>query len=112
VNLTNTSDIFSLFRWDYPINFARASLDVPTDACNAQLKQMWWAQKVYAIEGRHFPNEVLFSINDLRPYVPLTPQGNIHSCPAAGMYTSGGSLTNPPTCSLSTTGGHKLNDLP
>jgi hypothetical protein len=110
--LTNTSDIFSLFKWDYPINFARASLDVPTDACNAQLKQMWWAQKAYTIEGRHFPNEVLFSINDLRPYVPLTPQGNIHPCPAAGMYASGGSLTNPPTCSLSTTGGHKLTDLP
>jgi hypothetical protein len=107
--LTNASDIFSLYRFD-PINFARASLDVPTDACVGQLKQLWWAQKVWLIETRRFPNDVV-SLDELRPYVPLTPQGNIYPCPGAGMYAIGGTATNPPTCSLSTV-GHILTDLP
>jgi hypothetical protein len=108
--LTNTSDIFSLYAFSGPINFARASLDVPTDACVGQLKQLWWAQKVWVIETRRFPNEVV-SLNELRPYVPLTPQGNIYPCPAAGFYTMGTTVTNPPTCSLSTV-GHVITALP
>jgi hypothetical protein len=107
--LTNASEILSFSRFD-PIHFIRASLDVPTDACIAQLKQMWWGQKVYSIEARLSPTDTL-SFGQLKPYIHLTPGGSIPVCPGGGVYVMGGSITNPPTCSLSTA-GHILTDLP
>jgi hypothetical protein len=109
LQLTNTSQIISLSRFT-PTHFVRASLDVETDVCIAQLKQMSWGLKVYAIEGRRFPNDV-YMWNNLRPYVPLTTQGNIIPCPTGGSYATGGPLTNPPTCSLSAV-GHRPTDSP
>lgn len=107
--LTNTSDIISLTRFD-PTHFVRASLDVPTDVCVAQLKQMWWGQKVFAIEHRLSPNDVV-ALDQLRSYVHLSPQGDIPVCPAGGTYTTTDVVTNAPTCTLSTV-GHRLIDLP
>jgi hypothetical protein len=107
--LTNSSEIIPLPRFD-PIHFVRASLDVPTDVCIGQLKQMWWGQKVFAIERRLAPNDVV-AFDQLRPYVHLTPQGYIYVCPGGGAYATGNTVTNPPTCALSTA-GHTFTDLP
>jgi hypothetical protein len=106
---TNTSQIISLSRFT-PTHFVRASLDVHTDVCTAQLKQMSWGLKVYAIEGRRFPNDA-YMFSFLRPYVPLTPQGNIIPCPTGGSYVIAGLITNPPTCSLSIV-GHFMTGSP
>jgi hypothetical protein len=109
LQLTNTSEMISLSRLD-PIHFVRAALDVRTDVCIAQLKQMWWGKKVLAIEARLSPTAGV-GFTAIKPYIHLTPQGDIIPCPEAGTYASGNSLTNPPTCSLSTV-GHKPADFP
>src|SRR6267142_1087615 len=102
LQLTNSSEVISLSRFD-PIHFIRAALDARTDGCVGQLKQMWWAQKLFAIETRRWPTDVA-SFGDLKPYLHLTPQGLIYVCPGGGTYTLAGTLTNPPTCTLSTAG--------
>jgi hypothetical protein len=102
LQLTNSSEVISLSRFN-PIHFARASLDVHTDVCIGQMKQMWWGQKVYSIEARLSPTDTL-SFGQLKPYIHLTPGGSIPVCPGGGIYVMGGSVTNPPACSLSTAG--------
>jgi hypothetical protein len=107
--LTNTTENLSLTRFE-PLHFTRASLDVPTDVCVAQLKQLWWGQKVFAIESRSFPNSIA-TFEQIRPYVHLTPQGAIYACRSGGTYATGATLTNPPTCTLSSF-GHKMTEMP
>jgi hypothetical protein len=110
LQLTNTPEIISLSKLD-PNHFVRAALDVRTDVCIAQLKQMWWGQKVFAIEARLLPNAAGVGFTPIKPYIHLTPQGNIIGCPEGGTYASFGPLTNPATCTLSTI-GHRPPILP
>jgi hypothetical protein len=109
VRLTNTSEIISLSRPD-PNHFIRAALDAHTDGCVAQLQQLIWAQKVYGIENR-LPATGGASFTQLKPYIHLTPQGDFIGCPEGGTYAMIGTLTNPPTCTLSTI-GHTTGGFP
>jgi hypothetical protein len=107
--LTNSPDVLSLARI-YSTHFLRVSLDVHRDMCVGQLKQMWWGQKVFVIESGQFPNASI-TIDQLRPYVHLTPQGTIYTCPGFGTYVGATVVTEPLTCTLSTD-GHKMTVLP
>jgi hypothetical protein len=109
LQLTNSPEIISLSRLD-PNHFVRAALDVRTDVCIAQLMQMWWGQKTFAIEARLFPNDAL-GLLQIKPYLHLTPQGDFYYCPEGGTYAIGGDVKNAATCSLSTA-GHRPPVLP
>jgi hypothetical protein len=109
IQLTNATSVISIPRLGVS-HFIRVSLDVPTDVCVAQLKQMRWAQTVYAIEKEKSETDS-YGLVDLRPYVPLNSEGNISPCPEGAYYASGGNLTNAPTCSLHAR-GHWIPDAP
>ncbi len=90
--------------------YIRASFDIFTDMCVAQLKQMRWAAYMAAIERRlSYSSPVGFP--DLRPYIPLTPDGIPHTCPAGGTYATGDMIIDSPTCTLSSH-GHTVQPLP
>lgn len=109
LQLTNPITVVSLQRLA-PAHFVRASLDVPTDVCVAQLKQMHWALAVFAIEQEQSESSS-YSLFNIMPYVPLNSQGEINYCPEGGTYASGGSITYAPTCTLSSR-GHAIPDAP
>jgi hypothetical protein len=109
IQLTNSTSVVSVPRVGQN-HFIRASLDVPTDVCVAQLKQMRWATIVYAIEREESETDTYGLVN-LETYVPLTSQGTIFTCPEGGTYISGGSITNSPTCTLQAR-GHVIPDTP
>jgi hypothetical protein len=109
VHLTNDAVVVSVSRFGNP-HFSRAWLDVPTDTCVGQLKQLRWATRVLGIEHRLSPTDAV-SLNDIKPYVPLTPQGNIIQCPGHGFYSLGGRILDNPTCVLGYL-GHVLTDTP
>lgn len=109
LQLTNSTSLFTIQGLG-PTHFVRASFDIFTDMCVAQLKQMHWAGNLAAIERRlSYSSAVGFT--DLRPYIPLTSQGLPHTCPAGGTYAIGGMIINAPTCSLSSH-GHTVQPLP
>jgi hypothetical protein len=109
LQLTNTSEIISIPRLA-PTHFLRASLDSHTDGCVAQLQQMIWGQRIFGIENR-LPPTSGGGFTQLRPYIHLTPQGDIYTCPEGGTYALSGILTNPPSCTFSTV-GHRPPVLP
>jgi hypothetical protein len=109
LQLTNPATVVSIQRIQLN-HFVRASLDVPTDACVAQLKRYWWAVHIYAMEIELQTSDT-YSFTDLYPYVPTDPRGNLYGCPAGGSYASGGAVRNPPYCSLGLHGGgHVITD--
>jgi hypothetical protein len=103
LQLTNPATVVSIQRLQSN-HFVRASLDVPTDVCVGQLKQMWWAVHILAMDhpdifyGGTHPGPYTFF--DLRTYVPLTSNGSLHGCPDHGFYNPGVAVTTPPTCTL------------
>ncbi len=109
IQLTNATAIFSIPRLGAN-HFIRASLNVPTDICVTQLKQMRWALTVFAIEQEESESSS-YSFFNIMPYVPLNSQGQINYCPEGGTYASGGSITNAPTCTLHSR-GHVIPDVP
>jgi len=109
LQLTNTSEVISLFRLD-PTQFLRVSLDAHTDGCIAHLREMMWGKKIHGIENR-LPPTANFGFIQLKPYIHLTPQGDFIICPDGGTYAMSGTLTNPPTCTLSSV-GHRPTNLP
>jgi hypothetical protein len=111
--LTNSTTLLSIPRLA-PNHFVRASLDVHTDVCVAQLKQMWWATHMFAMDNRKSSWDI-YGLNDLEPYVPQTsPIGNMPWCPDGGVYAAGAALRDPPTCSLfyQYGRGHVITDAP
>lgn len=108
IQLTNATSVVSVPRAG-PNHFVRASLDVPTDVCVAQLKQMRWALTVFAIE-REESESSTYSLFNIMPYVPLNSQGLINYCPEGGTYWPGATITNAPTCTLQVR-GHVIPDL-
>lgn len=90
-----------------PNHFVRASLDVPTDVCIAQLKRMQWAASISAIEN-HQADAAPCYLEQLKPYMPVGPGGRIPICPAGGTY-SVSIFTNLPFCNRP---GHVLPAAP
>src|SRR5438093_739662 len=66
VQNTNETSFFSVPRL-VPRHFLRASLNAPTDACVAQLKQLRAAQYMVAIENR-LPASSWVALDQLKPY--------------------------------------------
>ena len=108
LQLTNPTTLVSLPRLT-PNHFVRASLDVPTEVCVAQLKQMQWATTLFTVENSKSETSS-YSLVDLEPYAPLNSSGNLFPCPEGATYASGGTVTNAPTCTLHVR-GHVIPDL-
>jgi hypothetical protein len=99
LQLTNPTTLVSVPRLA-PNHFVRAALDIHTDVCVAQLKQMWWATHMFAMDNRKGSSDT-YGLNDLQAYVPATSIfGTMPFCPDLGVYAAGGALRDPPTCSL------------
>jgi hypothetical protein len=107
LQLSNPTTLVSIQRLG-PNHFVRASLDVPTDVCVAQLKQMRWAGKVWMIENQEIEAAAV-NLSDIRPYVPIDSNGIIPFCPEGGIYSANWTVTNNPTCTLGLQGrGHVI----
>jgi prepilin-type N-terminal cleavage/methylation domain-containing protein len=89
-------------------NFVKARTTSQANACINNLRQMDGAMQQYALENK-LGSGATYALTDLKPYVRLTSGGNLPPCPANGTYTTGGAVTNSPTCSLSSsTPAHAL----
>src|SRR5206468_3085031 len=71
LKLTNPATVLSVQRLQSN-HFVRASLDVHTDVCVAQLKQDWWAVHIFAMEEALEASDNYTFFFDLNPYVPLS----------------------------------------
>jgi hypothetical protein len=107
LHLTNSTIPLSIQRLN-PNHFVRASLDVPTEVCIAQLKQMQWGITLFAIENLKQESDS-YSLVDARWYCPSNSNGLLFPCPEGGTYASGGRVIDPPTCTLHTR-GHVIPD--
>jgi hypothetical protein len=108
VQTTNADNLFSVPSVNTNSQFVRASLNVPTDVCSAQLKQLRAARYLYAIENKQsWQGDTGFA--DLRPYLP---DAKIPSCPEFGTYALYGYLTNDISCSLQYSRGHSVTNTP
>ena len=89
-------------------NFVRARTTSQANACINNLRQMDGAVQQYALEQK-LSSTATYTLSVLKPYIKLDSTGNIPGCPAAGTYAQGSTVTNPPTCTLSSaTPSHAL----
>src|SRR5438445_4128738 len=89
-------------------NFVKARTTSQANACINNLRQMDGAVQQYALENK-LASTSSYTLSNLKPYIKLDSTGNIPGCPASGTYSQGGTVTNPPTCTLSTaTPAHAL----
>jgi prepilin-type N-terminal cleavage/methylation domain-containing protein len=80
-------------------NFVKARTTSQQNACINNLRQMDGAVQQYALEKK-LSSTASYALTDLMPYIKLTSANQLPSCPAGGTYSAGGTVTNPPTCSL------------
>jgi hypothetical protein len=106
MRLTNPTTLVAVQRLA-PTHFVRASLDVPTEICVAQIKQMNWAGLVWGIDTLQLADAPV-TASSLAPYLPLDMYGRIPVCPEGGTYWFG-AVTNPAWCTL-TARGHRIPD--
>src|SRR5882724_2227865 len=89
-------------------NFVKARTTSQQNACINNLRQFDGAVQQWALENKK-DSTATYGMTSIQPYIKLTSAGALPSCPAGGTYASGGAVTNPPTCSLSTIATpHKL----
>ena len=89
-------------------NFVKARVTSQANACINNLRQYDGAVQEYALENRQSSSST-YTLSLLKPYIKLDSVGNLPACPAGGSYTAGSTVTNGPTCNLSTaTPAHKL----
>jgi prepilin-type N-terminal cleavage/methylation domain-containing protein len=89
-------------------NFVKARQTSQANACINNLRQMDGAVQQYALEQK-LASSSSYTLSVIKPYIKLDSNNNIPACPASGTYTQGTTVTNPPTCSLSTaTPAHAL----
>ena len=82
-------------------NFVKARTTSQANACINNLRQYDGAVQQYALENK-LASTSTYTMSLINPYVKLDSQGNLPACPANGTYTAGSTVTNPPTCTLST----------
>jgi prepilin-type N-terminal cleavage/methylation domain-containing protein len=89
-------------------NFVKARATSQANACINNLRQMDAATQQWALEtGQNGANNATTAL--IMPYIKLNSAGSLPPCPAGGTYTASWSITNNPTCSLSTaTPAHAL----
>jgi hypothetical protein len=105
LQLTNPSTLVSVQRLA-PTHFVRASLDVQTEVCVAQLKQMYWAGIIWAADTKQLADASVTETS-IRPYVPINSNGGIPSCPDGGTYWYS-SVLHPSWCTLGR--GHLISN--
>ena len=89
-------------------NFVKARTSSQANACINNLRQYDGAVQQYALETK-LSSTATYTMAVLKPYIKLDSTQNLPACPAGGTYTEGATVTNPPTCNLSTaTPAHKL----
>ena len=81
-------------------NFVRARTTSQANACINNLRQLYGAVQQYALENR-LPSSAGYTLAVIEPYIKLDSTGNLPKCPAGGTYSQGSTVTNAPTCSLS-----------
>src|SRR5205807_9694114 len=81
-------------------NFVKARTTSQANACINNLRQYDGAVQQYALENKRDSSST-YTMALLQPYIKLTSAANLPSCPANGTYSPGASVTNAPTCSLS-----------
>jgi len=81
-------------------NFVRARTVSQANACINNLRQMDGAVQQWALENGK-KSSAPYTLSVLKPYLKLDSDGNLPGCPANGFYSAGSTVTNPPTCSLS-----------
>ena len=80
----------------------------PGMLCINNLRQMNAAAQQWALETGQNSNAIV-TLAAIKPYIKLNSAGNIPPCPAGGTYSATWSITNSPTCTMSTaTPAHKL----
>jgi len=90
--------------------FVKARATSQANACINNLRQMDAAVQQLALEQKLQPSST-YTLTQLYPYIKLTSLSNtLPPCPAGGTYSAGATITNSPTCSLSTltTSPHQL----
>ena len=89
-------------------NFVKARVTSQANACINNLRQYDGAVQQLALENR-MASTASYTLSALKPYIKLDSGNNLPSCPANGAYSQGSTVTNPPTCNLSTaTPAHRL----
>jgi type II secretory pathway pseudopilin PulG len=89
-------------------NFVKARTTSQANACINNLRQYDGAVQQYALENKQ-ASTATYTLALLKPYIKLDSGANLPACPANGTYAEGATVTNPPTCTLSTaTPSHKL----
>jgi prepilin-type N-terminal cleavage/methylation domain-containing protein len=81
-------------------NFVKARSTSQQNACINNLRQMDGAMEQYALENK-LNSTSTYTLSNLKVYIRLTSTGNLPACPAGGTYAAGSTVTNSPTCSLS-----------
>jgi prepilin-type N-terminal cleavage/methylation domain-containing protein len=81
-------------------NFVKARTTSQANACINNLRQYDGACQQYALENK-LASTATYTMSVLKPYIKLDSLGNLPACPASGTYAPGSTVTNPPTCSLS-----------
>ena len=92
-------------------NFVRARETSQANACINNLRQFDAGAQQWALESGQ-PGSGTVSLTDIKPYIKLDSNGNLPSCPAGGTYSTSWTITNSPTCSLSTLPAPFAHKLP
>src|SRR5689334_1995364 len=82
-------------------NFVKARTTSQQNACINNLRQYDGAVQQWALENKKASSDT-YAMGSIQPYIKLDATQNLPSCPAGGSYSSGGQVTNPPVCNLST----------
>jgi prepilin-type N-terminal cleavage/methylation domain-containing protein len=80
-------------------NFIHAREVTKQNACINNLRQIDGAAQTWALENRKAPTDP-YQLSDIQGYVKLDSTGNLPGCPAGGIYTPGATVSNSPTCSV------------
>ena len=88
-------------------NFMGARKTAQKTACINNLQQLENAANQWAVENKKKDTDT-YTLDDLKPYIRLTSNKELPSCPAGGTYSPGATVADPPTCSLGEQWGHKL----
>jgi type II secretory pathway pseudopilin PulG len=82
-------------------NFVKARATSQANACINNLRQMDAACQQWALENGKSSTDTV-SLDNLKPYIKLNAATSLPPCPAGGTYSAPATVTNSPTCSLST----------
>ena len=90
-------------------NFVKARATSQANACINNLRQFDAGAQQYALENGLNSSSTVNLTPDVAGYIKLNSAGSIPPCPAGGTYSASWTVTNSPTCTLSTaTPPHKL----